>query len=195
MPPIYTLNNICQVHNPLNLLRSARGLDTQDNFVQPVRQAAPFNLEDYALGQMLSNGEQNSRQGGNWKVIAKGELADGYGNWYVREVTTHHKLKASKILIRMQNDVISGLLCEFKHDLALLPSMHSLCYYNLNVETIIYKRASACVKHVFARGCVAVWESERWDLLFGHLVLRLSTWILPKRVLVLARRYLTRFKA
>lgn len=71
----------------------------------------------------------------------------------------HHKLKPSNVLVRMQNNAVCGLLCEFKHDLALHPKMHLLCYYNLNVDAIIHMWASTRMNYVFSRGFIAVWES------------------------------------
>ena len=71
----------------------------------------------------------------------------------------HHKLKTSNVLVRMQNNVVSSLLCELKHDLALLPKMHLLCYYNLNVKAVIYPWASTGMNYVFAGRRVTVGES------------------------------------
>ena len=71
----------------------------------------------------------------------------------------HHKLKPSNVLVRMQNNSVCGLLCELKHDLALHPKMHLLCYYNHNAEAIIQMWSSTYMNFLCAGCRITVGES------------------------------------
>jgi hypothetical protein len=123
------------------------------------------------------------------KIIAKGELADGYGTWYVREITASQagneqrsdqdaKQCGQQPSVRVE----TRFGVSSKHAVALL--LQSQCEgdhlpvgenaHEVHLFQRLYRRLGI-VGHI---------------RLFARPDPPLSTWILPKRVLALARRYL-----
>jgi hypothetical protein len=128
------------------------------------------------------------------KIIAKGELADGWGSWYVREITASQAeteqrsgQDAKQGSLRPSVRVQTRFGASSKDALALLLQSQCGCdhphvgehAHELRLFQRLYRRLGIVTRtRLFAR-------STDW----------LSTWILPKRVLAQARRYLIRFKA
>lgn len=60
----------------------------------------------------------------------------------------------------MQNDTVGSFLCELKHDQALLPLMHLLFYYELQMDPVINQWARTRIDRLVARRGIAVWKSQ-----------------------------------
>jgi hypothetical protein len=131
-----------------------------------------------------------SKKENDGKIIAIGELADGWGSWHVREITAsqaeneqrfgqdakqcgqHPSVRVETRFGASSKDALALLLQSQFEDDHLHGGEHA---HELYLCRKLCRRLGIAVR----------------TGLFARLAARLSTWILPKKVLALARRYLS----